>query len=59
MVVLNRKNPCPPGFKLIDGICVIIPRAKNILGIQNEDPFNPEPEPQPEPEPEPQPNPEP
>ena len=44
MVVLRRRNPCPPGFRLVDGACVPIqePTAGQLLGIEPYNPFIPE-----------------
>jgi hypothetical protein len=47
MVVLRKRNPCPPGFRLVDGACVPIqePSTSQLLGLEPFDPYFPEPEP--------------
>ena len=37
MVVLRKRNPCPPGFRLSDGVCIPIrtPTPSQLLGIES------------------------
>ena len=44
MVIINKHNPCPPGFKYVDGLCVPVDFEKrNILLPTPPSPFPPKP----------------